>query len=137
MNIKRLCLAALLAGAASAAHAGEKPALDGCVELGAQQEIVRNGGSQAFLLRDGDSHYRVALQGSCDSLAIASSISIIGEGAEGPHGQPVGTHRSSWPQATSSDARATVSKASANRAHSSASASLWRTCSTKPADGCT
>ena len=46
MNIKRLCLAVLLAGAASAAHAGDKPALEGCVELGTQQEIVRNGGSR-------------------------------------------------------------------------------------------
>ncbi|KAF1693189.1 hypothetical protein CSC62_13535 [Pseudoxanthomonas jiangsuensis] len=96
MNTKRLCLAVLLAGAAFAAHAGDKPALEGCVELGAQQEIVRNGGSQAFLLRDGDSHYRVALQGSCDSLAIASSISIIGEGAEGrlcPSGSQIKTNR--------------------------------------------
>ena len=96
MNIKRLCLAVLLAGAASAAHAGEKPALDGCVELGAQQEIVRNGGSQSFLLRDGDSHYRIALRRSCDSLAIASSVSIIGEGAEGrlcPSGSQIRTNR--------------------------------------------
>ena len=53
MNIKRLCTAALLAGAAFAANAADNTPITDCVDLGANQEIVRSGGAQNMLLRDG------------------------------------------------------------------------------------
>ena len=63
MNIKRLCTAALLAGAAFAANAADNTPITDCVDLGANQEIVRSGGAQNMLLRDGDAHYLVGFRG--------------------------------------------------------------------------
>lgn len=80
MDIKRLCIAALFAGTASAAVAAENTLLTDCVDLGADQEIVRAGGSQNFLLRDGDSHYLVSLRNDCGSLATTSRIAITTNG---------------------------------------------------------
>lgn len=80
MDIKRRWIAALLTGIlVPAAHASED-ALTDCVDLGNDQEIVRSGGSEAFLLRDGDTHYLVSLRGSCGSLPTASKIEIQTDG---------------------------------------------------------
>ncbi|WP_372013658.1 hypothetical protein [Pseudoxanthomonas sp. 10H] len=98
MNItKRICLAALIAGTAFAANAADTTALTDCVDLSANQEIVRGGGAQSMLLRDGDSHYRVGFRGDCSSLSTASSIEIDTDGTTNrlcPKGTRVKTNRS-------------------------------------------
>jgi hypothetical protein len=97
MNTKRLCLAFLLAGTAFAANAAENTPLADCVDLGANQEIVRSGGAQNLLLRDGDAHYLVGFRGDCSSLATASSIEIATDGTANrlcPKGSKVKTNRS-------------------------------------------
>lgn len=96
MNIKRLCTAALLAGAAFAANAADNTPITDCVDLGANQEIVRSGGAQSMLLRDGDTHYLVGFRGDCSSLATASRIEISTDGAANrlcPKGTKVKTNR--------------------------------------------
>ena len=81
MDIKRRWIAALFAGVLiPAAHASEDT-FSGCVDLGADREIVRSGSSEAFLLRNGETYYVVSLRGSCGSLATASKIEINTEGA--------------------------------------------------------
>lgn len=97
MNIKRFAIIALLAGTASAANAAENNTLTDCVDLSANQEIVRSGGAQSMLLRDGDAHYLVGFRGDCSSLATASSIEIGTDGAANrlcPKGTKVKTNRS-------------------------------------------
>jgi len=97
MNIKRLCTAALLAGAAFAANAADNTPITDCVDLSSNQEIVRGGGAQSMLLRDGDAHYVVGFRGDCASLATASSIEISTDGAANrlcPKGTKVKTNRS-------------------------------------------
>ena len=97
MNIKRLCLAALLAGAAPAANAADSTPISDCVDLSANQEIVRSGGAQNMLLRDGDAHYLIDFRGNCSSLATASTIEISTDGAANrlcPKGSKVKTNRS-------------------------------------------
>lgn len=69
-----LLFALVLAIAPSAAFAGE--AIAGCVDLGNDQEIVRATGGQQFFLRNGSDHYRVAFQGSCDSIMVTRRIDI-------------------------------------------------------------
>ena len=96
MNIKHLCFAALIAGTTFAATAAERTQLSDCVELGANQEIVRSGGAQSMLLRDGESHYVVGFRGDCSSLATASTIEINTDGAANrlcPKGSKVKTNR--------------------------------------------
>ncbi|AKC88017.1 hypothetical protein [Pseudoxanthomonas suwonensis] len=98
MNIKRLCVAVLFAGAAFAAHAADNATLTDCVDLGSDQEIVRGGSTSNFLLRDGDSHYRVGLVRSCDALPIASSVEITSNGTHDrlcPRDSTVKTNRGS------------------------------------------
>jgi hypothetical protein len=63
-----------LAIAPVAAFAGD--AITDCVDLGNDQEIVRAGGGQQFFLRNGDDHYKVAFQHSCDSILITPRIDI-------------------------------------------------------------
>jgi hypothetical protein len=97
MNITRLCTAAMLAGAAFAANAAGNPPLTDCVDLGANQEIVRSGGSQSMLLRDGDAHYLVGFRGDCGALSTATSIEIRTDGTANrlcPKGTTVVTNRS-------------------------------------------
>lgn len=78
MSIKRICTLALLAGAAfAAANASANTPLTDCVDLGGGQEIVRSGGTQSMLLRDGQSHYLIGFRGDCSSLATASKIEIV------------------------------------------------------------
>lgn len=96
MNMKRLCAAALLAGAAFAANAADNTPITDCVDLGTNQEIVRSGGAQNMLLRDGEAHYLVGFRSDCSSLATASSIEISTDGAANrlcPKGTKVKTNR--------------------------------------------
>ena len=81
---------------AAAKDAGE-PITD-CVTIGQDHQILRTGGPQSVLLKDGDSHYRVSLQNTCDSLAIASRIEIASEGQANrlcPTGSVLKTNRDS------------------------------------------
>jgi len=96
MNAKRLCTALLLAGSAFSAAAAEKAPISQCVDLGKNQEIVRSGGGQNFLLRDGDAHYLVTFRDGCSSLATTPSLSIVtGESSNRlcPEGTVVKTKR--------------------------------------------
>jgi hypothetical protein len=96
MNIKRISFAALLAGVAFAANAAENTQLTDCVDLGSNQEIVRSGGAQSMLLRDGDAHYLVGFRGDCGSISTASSIEIGTAGTSNrlcPKGTKVKTKR--------------------------------------------
>jgi hypothetical protein len=80
MNSRRpthFLFALALAIAPSAAFAGE--AITDCVELGSDQEIVRAGGSQQFLLRNGSDHYRVSFAHGCDSIRTTPRIDISAE----------------------------------------------------------
>ncbi|HZF96675.1 MAG TPA: hypothetical protein VEY92_00235 [Pseudoxanthomonas sp.] len=81
---------------AAAKDTGE-PITD-CVTIGQDHQILRTGGPQSILLKDGDSHYRVSLQNTCDSLAIASRIDITTEGQANrlcPAGSVLETNRDS------------------------------------------
>ncbi len=80
MDIKRRWIAVLLAGTLAPAAYATENALTDCVDLGNDREVVRSGGSENFLLRDGDAHYVVSLRGSCGSLATASKIEIHTDG---------------------------------------------------------
>ena len=74
----RLLLALTLAVAPIAAFAGE--AVTDCVDLGDDQEIVRAGGGQQFFLRNGNEHYRVSFQHSCDSILTTPRVDISTQG---------------------------------------------------------
>lgn len=81
MNSRRptpLLLALTLAVAPIAAFAGE--AVTDCVDLGDDQEIVRAGGGQQFFLRNGNEHYRVSFQHSCDSILTTPRVDISTQG---------------------------------------------------------
>jgi len=80
MNTKRLILTALSVGAAFAAHASDGTPLTGCVELDGNKEIIRSGGSQNFLVSEGDAHYLLKFRGECGSLTTASRIEISTDG---------------------------------------------------------
>ncbi|WP_028917158.1 hypothetical protein [Pseudoxanthomonas sp. J35] len=75
-----LAAAAMFAGFAANASAANGNALTDCVDLGGNQEIVRSGGTQNFLLRDGDEHYLVGFRGDCASLPTTSKLEIITAG---------------------------------------------------------
>ncbi len=80
----RTAIVLLLAIPASIAMAqGEPDSLDGCVTLGNGYQIIRNSGSQSFLVQDGEANYKVAMQGSCGSLSITPELKISTEGQEG------------------------------------------------------
>ncbi len=97
MNILRLCMTAALSASAFAASAAEPGVpLAGCTDLAAGHEVVRAGGAQSFLVRDGDAHYKVSLRGECGSLQTASRLTIVSEGTEGrlcPAGTRIRTDR--------------------------------------------
>ncbi len=96
MNTKPFLLAALFFGGSLGASAAENAPLTGCVDLGADQEIVRAGGSRSMLVRDADQHYLVTFRDDCGSLAMTSSVRIVSEGSEGrlcPTGSVVKTKR--------------------------------------------
>lgn len=86
----------MLALPTSGALAASDTALDACVDLAPQHEIVRSGGSSHLLLKSGDAHYKVAFRGSCGSLPTASRVSIATDGQAGrlcPAGSSVVTPR--------------------------------------------
>ena len=89
--------AALLAGATFAASAKEDASLlTACVDLGSNQEIVRNGSPGKFLLRDGDAHYLVDLRGTCSSITTSPTLTISTDGTVNrlcPEGSKVKTKR--------------------------------------------
>lgn len=93
----RFAIALLLVAPASIALAqGKADSLDSCVTLNDGHKVVRNGGSQSFLLQDGQSYYRVAMQGNCGSLSFTPKLSIATDGEPGrlcPTGTKVETHR--------------------------------------------
>ena len=81
MNARRptpLLFALALAIAPAACFAGE--AITECVDLGNDQEIVRNAGGQQLFLRNGSDHYRVAFERSCDSIMMTPRIDISTDG---------------------------------------------------------
>ena len=95
MDIKRLIAATLLASAAAVAAADEGTSvLDTCVDLGPDREITRHGDTSSFTLRDGETHYSVALRGDCNALRSAETVSIGTRGVGGricPKGTKVQT----------------------------------------------
>ena len=96
MNAKTLCVAALLASTAFAANAADNASITDCVDLAGNHEIVRSGGAQSMLLRDGQSHYLIGFRGDCASLATASSIQVSSDGTANrlcPTGTKVKTNR--------------------------------------------
>ncbi|RRN55371.1 hypothetical protein EIM48_11530 [Pseudoxanthomonas sp. SGNA-20] len=73
-----LLCAASLAQAGSGAPA-EQP---GCVHLGQDQQITRQGNARQFLLRDGRAQYQVTLQRDCSALPAARVGLIERNGAQ-------------------------------------------------------
>jgi hypothetical protein len=71
-----LSAATVLLLLAGSAHAKQADALSECVDLAQGNQIVRSGGGNHFLLKDGDSHYKVSLSRNCGSLPTASKIAI-------------------------------------------------------------
>lgn len=66
----------LLVFAGTAVQAKEAGAITECVDLAQGNQIVRSGGGNHFLLKDGDSHYKVEFSRGCGSLPTASKITI-------------------------------------------------------------
>jgi hypothetical protein len=84
MDIQRILAAALVASAVSVASANENTSLlPHCVDLGPDRDIVRNGSTSSFTLRDGDTHYLVALRVTCNSMRPARSVSVRADGVDG------------------------------------------------------
>lgn len=73
----------LLAAATTGAQAAPRDAVEDCVDLAPQHQIVRSGGSTHFLVKSGNDHYKVAFQRSCSSLHTASRVTIATDGREG------------------------------------------------------
>lgn len=85
-----------LASTAFAANAANNASITDCVDLAGNHEIVRSGGAQSMLLRDGQSHYLIGFRGDCASLATASSIQVSSDGTANrlcPTGTKVKTNR--------------------------------------------
>ena len=78
----RAFLAVLLAVCATTSQArtavNQNPLTD-CVDLGVDHQAVRFG-TQYVLIQDGDAHYRLHFNGSCDALTVATSIEISTDG---------------------------------------------------------
>lgn len=95
MDTKRMIAAALLAGVASLANAGETTTpLETCVDLGPDRDIERHGDASSFTLRDGDTRYLVTLRETCNALRSAETVSITSDGTDGricPQGTRVQT----------------------------------------------
>ncbi len=77
-------LAALLcASPVALAAADDSPGQEpGCVALGTQQQLIRQGDSQHFLLRDGQHVYQVSLHRNCPGLPHARQAVIERDGAK-------------------------------------------------------
>jgi hypothetical protein len=78
----RAFVAVLLAVCATTSQArtavNQNPLTD-CVDLGVDHQAVRFG-TQYVLIQDGDAHYRLHFNGSCDALTVATSIEISTDG---------------------------------------------------------
>ncbi|TWG91606.1 hypothetical protein L599_002300000040 [Luteimonas sp. J16] len=73
--------ATLLAVAAlPAIAAGNAAPLEECVQLSDGHRGTRAAGNTQLLLRDGDAHYRVKFNGTCETLARSSRIYIATDG---------------------------------------------------------
>lgn len=82
-TVIRIAISALLAASASTAMAqGKEDSLSDCVSLGSDYKVARNNGGQYFMLKNGESHYKVAMKGSCSSLATTSQLQIRTQGQE-------------------------------------------------------
>jgi uncharacterized protein DUF6491 len=96
-KLKSTLLLAALAGFATAAYAQENEKLTDCVDLPADYQATRFG-SQYLLVKDGDNYYRLGFNGSCDAIALASSVKISTDGQANrlcPTGTKVATKRDS------------------------------------------
>ena len=78
----RALVAVLLAACAATSQArtavNQNPLTD-CVDLGVDHQAIRFG-TQYVLIQDGDAHYRLHFNGSCDALTVATSIEISTDG---------------------------------------------------------
>ena len=78
----RALVAVLLAACAATSQArtaaNQNPLAD-CVNLSADHQAVRFG-TQYVLIQDGDAHYRLHFNGSCDALTVATSVEISTDG---------------------------------------------------------
>lgn len=79
---KILLSSLLLAGLASVGQARAEAAGD-CIPLSGDHQIVRSGGGQNILLRNGEQHYRINFRNACSSVATSSKIGFSTNGANG------------------------------------------------------
>jgi len=70
---------ALSALAFSAQARQENEKLTECVDLPAGYEVARFG-SQYLLVKDGDNYYRLGFGGSCNAIAMSSTVKISTKG---------------------------------------------------------
>lgn len=82
MNKTLLSSSLLLAGLAIAGQVRAEATGD-CIALSGDHQVVRSGGGQNILLRNGDQHYRINFRDACSSVATSSKISFSTEGAGG------------------------------------------------------
>lgn len=75
--IALLCASPLALAAADGD--GHQP---GCIALGTQQQLIRQGDSQHFLVRDGQDFYQVTLHRNCPGLPHAREAVIERGGAK-------------------------------------------------------
>jgi hypothetical protein len=74
-----LFFTALSALAFSVQARQENEKLSECVDLPAGYEMARFG-SQYLLVKDGDNSYRLGFSGSCDAIAMSSTVKISTKG---------------------------------------------------------
>ena len=77
-----ILVAFMLAACATSAHASQansRAPLADCVNLGEDHQAVRFG-TQYVLIENGDAHYRLKFNGSCDALTVATSVEISTDG---------------------------------------------------------
>ena len=87
-------LLVLMVCAASAQAATGKEAVQACVDLSAAHKVLGYG-SQLVLVADGDAHYRLKVDNSCDALATATRFQLSSAGQAGricPEGTSVKTN---------------------------------------------
>lgn len=77
MKTIAITLAAILAsGSLLPAAANEAPALADCVSLSSTHQGTRGPEGKHLLLKDGDAHYRVAFDRSCQAMARSSKVQV-------------------------------------------------------------
>ncbi len=96
MNIRAALHLAILSLASTAFAASASESIPDCVDLGNDQEIVRNSGGQQIFLRDSQNHYRIGFTHNCGSVMVTPSIAISTDGQQNrlcPSGSKVRTKR--------------------------------------------